>query len=602
MINLSVTNLLSGERFQPTGDRVKVSAQHPDFPGTDAFCGDGVHMWKICGKEVYKKEFAPSTLFIAVDLGSEKVITGADVLFANQIGRLVKSRDFISRVDKLCSKYDLVYTSDKALWDSLPEPSNTVCEYDWKKEGWCLAGSTETEGMWADITLGGNDFAFDRKTLPHAVLARYVMISFSLIGLDQMHLPHWDMGLADWKLYGRDQVKNTIAVSPANPRYVTFRPEELEFTFPKEKRLKALSLHSSASLLAPVVCRMLAQKSDYLLEDGKAVLPVSLLKTLAPGDHQLMFQFMSGETAVLPLVITSFDEGRVLVNAIPGVSPFQVLGEGFGTDEPVEGPNKRMRSLMPDAACHVQNRYDEELGREVFSFQVHTPDCLGCYGHKSNYNAQGEWEWGDTSRQRVELRPSTDTGDDLIAVEGEITRYTWKWRLAEDFPVNERFNHLFQLKAVNSQRKGTIPGYTNSGSENGMPILSFYAVDEKFRLIQADPMQNMMEIACVPMDKVRGRWVSVELEVLHADDGCVKVHMADLKSGEVLMDATSHCDTWRRPYQVGVGELDYPACYNQYNRPKWGIYRKVPTTEQNPLPPAHLEIADLSIVKVKKAE
>jgi len=184
-------------------------------------------------------------------------------------------------------------------------------------------------------------------------------------------------------------------------------------------------------------------------------------------------------------------------------------------------------------------------------------------------------------------------------VEGEITRYEWNWRFAEDYPVNEKFNHLYQLKAVNAQRKGTLPGGLSSGNENGMPILTFSAVDEKLSFIHSEAYGVSTPIASVSMDRVRGVWIHVVLEMLHADDGWVKALVTDLKTGEILMDVKVSCDLWRRPYQSGVGELDYPACYDQYNRPKWGIYRRVATSDQNPLGPAHLEIADLSIKKLK---
>lgn len=65
---------------------------------------------------------------------------------------------------------------------------------------------------------------------------------------------------------------------------------------------------------------------------------------------------------------------------------------------------------------------------------------------------------GDNSRQRIEIRPSTDSGMDLVAEEGDVTKYQWKWRLADDYPVSGSFNHIFQMKAVNGQRKGTLDG------------------------------------------------------------------------------------------------------------------------------------------------
>lgn len=601
VLDLTSRNLLADDIFIPTIDNVKVSSQHDNYPGINAFKGDGINYWKNGSEGIYKKEFAPSGIFLAVDLGSEKIINGAYIALANEAKYLNLTLDKVN-AKNLAGKFEIVYTSDKDIWDSLPESSNNVCDYNWQKEGWKLAGGTETEGLWSNTTYNDKDWAYDAKDFQHEFTARYVMVYISLIGAEELP-PSTDIGLIELELFGREVIKNRVKLTPEVDTYSRIAPKPI-FTNIDSKANKLISIELEISEEAEKNLEgmnkeiMLQEGRDYALAGDRVTFKPEYIQSTPVGDHLFVFNFQDGKQSVYTLSVTNRNENTVVINAIEGVSPFKVLGEGLGTDEPVEGATKRIRRVIPTVERHIQNLWDKELSKYVFRINAHDTDCNdGCYAHKATYNPlTGQLIDGDNSRQRIEIRPSTDSGMDWIAVEGDITKYSWKWRLAPDYPVGNSFNHIFQMKAVNAQRKDTLLGFTDPVVESGKAIFSFTAVNKGLQFRYNDiPVEGVV----MPMDKVRGRWIEVSLEMLHSDNGWVKIKIEDVGSGELLMEHLGNYDTWRRPEQNKVGELDYPATYDQYNRPKWGIYRKGATTDTPGLMPTYIDFADLTITKVE---
>ena len=606
---VEVRDLLDEAEFTPDETNIKVSSEDPDYPGTDALCGDGVHYWKHGGDfggGVYKDVYEPSSLFWAVDLGAEKTIESAYIVLANEAKHLNLTLDKVN-AKNLSNKFEIVYTSDDRIWDQLPEASNEVCEYSWEENGWNLAGGTETEGLWSNARLNGKDWACDTKTFHHPFTARYVMVSITLLG-DANLVPEHDLGLVDLQLFGYDAVKNQVELYPERADYFRGIASDVSTEFPEDEKVKSVShitleraLEKGDGQEKPGSIVRLKKGTDYQILGNLLVFDQVYLMSLPPADNQFIVRFESGEESLFTVAVSSKSGTTSVINAVPGISPFTVLGEGLGTDEPVEGATKRIRAALPAAESHMINLFDEELGRFVMSIQAHDNDCsIGCYAHKANYNKDtGELVDGDNSRQRIEIRPSTDSGMELVAVDGDVTKYQWKWRLADDYPVSGSFNHIFQLKAVNGQRNKTLPGFTDPVQEHGKAIFSFTAVTKGLQFRSEDKVvvdQNGKEVS-IPMNEVRGRWIDVSLEMLHADDGWVKVMITDSQTGEVLMDYAGNHDTWRRPYQNGVGELDYPACFDQYNRPKWGIYRNGKRDVANGLKASHIEFCDLVLTK-----
>lgn len=602
---IQVRDLLDESEFKPDRTNVKVSSEDPEYPGTDALMGDGIHYWKHSGKGVYKDVYEPSALFWAVDLGQEKTVESAYMVLANEAKYLNLTLDKVN-AKNISNKFEIVYTSDDKIWEGLPEASDGVCEYQWDESGWELAGGTETEGLWSNASINGKDWACDTKTFHHPFTARYVMFYITLLG-DANVVEENDLGLVDFKLFGYDKVENELKLDPERIDYFREIASDVSTAFPEGEKPVSVSHVTIGRALEvgsdekPGDVERLRSGKDYEVLGDRIVLTREYLMTLPPADNQFIVRFQSGQESLFTVSVSSKSGTTAVINSVPGTSPFAVLGEGLGTDEPVEGATKRIRAALPQAESHIINLYDKELGRYVMSIQAHDSTCsIGCYAHKANYNKDtGELVDGDNSRQRIEIRPSTDSGMDLVAEEGDVTKYQWKWRLADDYPVSGSFNHIFQMKAVNGQRKGTLEGFTDPVQEHGKAIFSFTAVTKGLQFRNNDKVvvdQQGKEVS-IPMDRVRGRWIDVSLEMLHADDGWVKVMITDSETGEVLMDYSGNHDTWRRPEQKDVGELDYPACFDQYNRPKWGIYRNGKRDTVNGLKASHIEFADLTLTK-----
>ena len=71
----------------------------------------------------------------------------------------------------------------------------------------------------------------------------------------------------------------------------------------------------------------------------------------------------------------------------------------------------------------------------------------------------------------------------------------------------------------------------------------------------------------VDLDKLRGRWVDVEVRTHYKDQtGYLNVHMTDVQTGEAILRYTR-------------AQIDMYRVGNELVRPKWGIYRSLKAPE-----------------------
>lgn len=304
-----------------------------------------------------------------------------------------------------------------------------------------------------------------------------------------------------------------------------------------------------------------------------------------------------------PDFIAGHGGNSVLVKANSNRSPFDVFAEAFGTDNPVEGVTNTARAILPTAQRHVENYVDPELG-DVWKVEVHGNDCAdGCYLHKTKYDAvAGTFIGGDRDRQRIEIRPNRDTTTDQIGLENDITAYSWKMKIDQDFPKPDGFCHIFQYKAVNSTKE--YPG--TRGSENGAPILTLTISSDlqraEFRYTDIGTIAVQEVLASVSLDDIKGKWVETTVVILNSECGWVTMLMKEVATGKVVMkynDPDRVLDLWRRPEIMHDGkpfESQYPAVSDQHNRVKWGIYRKAEKSNSD-LKGAKIYLADLSLTK-----
>ncbi len=320
-----------------------------------------------------------------------------------------------------------------------------------------------------------------------------------------------------------------------------------------------------------------------------------------------------------PNFISSHGGNIILAKPDAGKSPFQVLSEAFGTDNPVEGVTKLVREKRPTAARHVENFVDPVLGN-VFKVEVHGNDCTdGCYMHNTTYDsATDTFSGGNTDRQRIEIRPSDENQalvGSSVGLENDITVYDWKLKIDKDLPKPDGFFHIFQYKAVNSLGEGIkdsdkypLHDKTNfpnfNSDEDGNPILtltvSSSTLDFRWAGIGSDA--GMETLVSVPLSEVKDRWVDVTVKILNSECGWVTMTMKDRLTGKILMeynDPNRVLDMWRRPevkYNGATFEGPYPAVSNMFNRPKWGIYRKADKSNVN-LQGAKIYLSDITLYK-----
>ncbi|MGG1551951.1 S-layer homology domain-containing protein [Paenibacillus ferrarius] len=317
-----------------------------------------------------------------------------------------------------------------------------------------------------------------------------------------------------------------------------------------------------------------------------------------------------------PAFIASHGGNSVTVQADANRSPYDVFGEAFGTDNPVEGATKTARAIMgEEAARHVANYYDPVLGKDVFKVEVNGSDCLSCYLHNATYNsATGTWTGGNDDRQRIEIRPPEESRD-RIGLENDITAYHWNLKIDKDIPKPDGFFHIFQYKAYNSLGTGVqdlplhdkvnFPNF--SSSEDGNPILTFTISSSakqnlEFRYADIGTDAGQETLASIPLDNIKDRWLDITVKILNSEYGWVTMQMKDALTGEVLMaydDPDRVLDVWRRPeikYNGNTFEGPYPAIPNMINRPKWGIYRKADKSNPN-VKDAKIYLSDITLYK-----
>lgn len=624
VIPAASVNLLDPSRFTPqAGVNLKVNSEGVDHPGVDALRSSGSGYWRNANANVYKSDYSPSSLALSLDLGAPKTIDKLYLEIPNSIPNLQSN----------ATRFEVYYTNNPASWASAPSAADGANLYDWKANGWSLAGGTETEGLWSYVTYNGQQWGYDTKTFLYPFTARYVMINTVLVGPSDKRANDANsmMGLSALEIYGKDVVTNATELVPAKDTYSTW-----DQTAPV-----STTMNLGGKVLTSIKKgeHTLVRNTDYLLSGNKVTFTQEYLAQLPLGTNELLFHFNSGAPSLFALDVIARGYGAndktIKMNAIEGVSPYNVLGGAMGTDEPVEGVTKRIRDAyhafygnQPRATAaddHITSVWDSTLQKNVFNifeygrglnneFLEKTRD--GEYGHKGvfdpsvGYVVDGA---ATTDRQRVEIRPSEDSNNDFVAYEGDLVSYEWLWNIPDGIQWNQpNFRHLFQLKATNRQAPDTLPG-GNNGGENGAYIIamSISGTTNRDLVVNHNRYDGDKTLMRIPMKEIDGHWIKVELKAHISDSGWLTVKITDQVTGKVYTFDSPDVyqvfgnqgtgdgvkDLWRRPERAGGFETEYPAAFDQYLRPKWGIYRSS-ANGTNSAYDASLGLSDITISKV----
>ncbi|MGO4499428.1 S-layer homology domain-containing protein [Paenibacillus sp. 2RAB27] len=617
-------NLLDPSRFTPqAGVNLKVSSEANDHPGVDALRSGGSGYWRNANPDVYKGDYSPSSLALSLDLGAPKTI---DKLY-------LEIPNTIANIQSNATRFEVYYTNDPAAWSSAPTPSVGSQLYDWKANGWTLAGGTETEGLWSYVTYNGQQWGYDTKRFLYPFTARYVMINTVLVGPSDKRANDTNsmMGLSALAIYGKNPYTNATALVPAKETYSTWdQVEPISTTINLGGKVLTSITKGDSTLLL---------NTDYTFAGNMVTFTPPYLAKLPLGTNEFTFNFNSGAPSLFALDVIARGYGAndktIKMNAIEGVSPYNVLGGAMGTDEPVEGVTKRIRDAyhafygnQPRATAaddHIQSVWDSTLQKNVFKifeygrglnneFLDKTRD--GEYGHKGvfdpsvGYIVDGA---ATTDRQRVEIRPSEDSNNDFVAYEGDLVSYEWMWNIPDGIQWNQsNFRHIFQLKATNRQAPDTLPG-GNNGGENGAYILamSISGTTNRDLVVNHNRYDGDKTLMRIPLREIDGHWIKVELKAHISDSGWLTIKITDQVTGKVYTFDSPDVyqvfgnqgtgdgvkDLWRRPERAGGFETEYPAAFDQYLRPKWGIYRSS-ANGTNSAYDVQLGLSDITISKV----
>ncbi|WP_248928787.1 heparin lyase I family protein [Paenibacillus hamazuiensis] len=229
-----------------------------------------------------------------------------------------------------------------------------------------------------------------------------------------------------------------------------------------------------------------------------------------------------------------------------GKTALQILQQYLGSD-PVDGPTD---------ASHLSETTSSGVGN-VFQIRA---------GDSSDEDAL---DGSNTDRQRVEIKAYNSSPDNVKAFKGETVTYKWRFRAMSPYPVSSsgNFHHIFQLKA--------------SGGDDGAPILTFTVQDGylKFRHSPiGSTMDEVVTLAQTPFSNIDGTWVEATVTVKNADSGSINMTLKKL-DGTSIMSYSGTKDNWRT-------DADF-------NRPKWGIYRKI----YSGMPEAKIQFSNIQITK-----
>lgn len=214
----------------------------------------------------------------------------------------------------------------------------------------------------------------------------------------------------------------------------------------------------------------------------------------------------------------------------PG-NTYELINSKFAPGyDAVENPE----CVHPQFGRHIAEVWDEELKQFVFEFYSHvTPDNDRCI----NFD-----------RQRIEIKTYESSPDFLKGIKGETVTYKWKFRLPIGFKPSTSFTHIHQIKAV--------------GGDDGNPIFTLTprkSSPNKMELIH----NNTTKVITVNLSLFEGVWVEcTEVIYIHPTDGKYSMVIKNINNGSTILSYTND-------------KLMTIRADNNFNRPKWGIYRSL---------------------------
>jgi hypothetical protein len=220
---------------------------------------------------------------------------------------------------------------------------------------------------------------------------------------------------------------------------------------------------------------------------------------------------------------------------------------------------------VPDCAHpafgrHITEDWDATLGKYVFTFHIHvTPDNDRCSAF---------------DRQRNEIKTYGSSPAYVKGFYGDVHSYRWKFKLDAAFQPSPNFTHIHQIKA-------------GDGTDSDSPIITITprsASPERLELIYTAPtgLSGSGTKVTANLSSFKGQWIEAYERALYATNGTYQLTLRRFNDGALLLGYTNNnLNLWR-------GD-------NTFNRPKWGIYRSL--NSSNYLRDEQVLFADFCIAK-----
>lgn len=242
-----------------------------------------------------------------------------------------------------------------------------------------------------------------------------------------------------------------------------------------------------------------------------------------------------------------------------------VRSKGYNYETPDSSRNHKDSHFQ-----HIQQVYDGDLGKYVFSFIIHA-DVDDDRGRADV-----------TDRQRNEIKTDNKSPKSMVAQEGETLVLKWKFKLPERFRTTTKFSHLHQLKGIDN---------TGGTADVSIPLVTLTAYSDskgaqKLKLRYDKRGEGTTTLAAVGLENFLGNWVSVVETARFGVAGSYSVVITRVSDGTVLLQYEQDgLDMWR----TGSEGL----------RPKWGIYRYIGENRswQDKLRDEEIRFADFSVTK-----
>lgn len=221
----------------------------------------------------------------------------------------------------------------------------------------------------------------------------------------------------------------------------------------------------------------------------------------------------------------------VHLSADTRIDTYQLIEERLGGNSK-EVPDCSHSEFGP----HISQLHDPEVGTDVFAFHIHTAfDDDRCMIY---------------DRQRTEI-----TTYNAKALKNDVMVYQWRFKLDESYLPSTFWNHIFQLRPIDS-----VPG--------GNPLFTFSLLSGETEelLFYQDTGDGMKVLHRTPLEQFKGQWIDARVTAQHSLSGFIEVTLTSTHDNVTLLE-------WKKD-DINLWLSDD----TRFVLPKWGNYRSLEGT------------------------